>query len=215
MPITILIADDHQLLREGLQVLLDNEDGLEVVGTAGDGREALKLARRLQPDIVIMDIGMPDMNGVTATQRILADYPHVRVLALSAHADEASVRKMLDAGAYGYLLKNCAHEEVVRAIMALSNKQRYLSPAVTETVLDAYRDRDAFGAAGQGARLSSREREVLQLVAEGKTSNQIAQTLFLSVKTIESHRKHIMEKLGLRTVAELTKYAVRAGLTHL
>ncbi len=219
MPVTVLIVDDHDILRAGLRALLEQQ-GVEVVGEAGDGRVAVQMARQLAPSVVIMDISMPDMNGIDATSRILASLPETRILALSMHNDRRFVAQMLDAGAAGYLLKDCALEELAFAVRTVSEGRIYLSPGIAGVVLETYVRRPS-GAAGAGpaagaaAVLSSREREVLQLIAEGRSTAQIAAVLHLSVKTVESHRKKIMDKLELRSVAELTKFAIREGLTDL
>ncbi len=211
----VIIADDHELVRAGLRALLEQQK-VEVVGEAGDGRSALKLVRQLQPDIAIMDVGMPEMNGIDSTRRIVEAVPETRVLALSMHNDRRFVTQMLDAGASGYLLKDCALEELAFAVRALLDGRVYLSPGIAGVVLESYSSRRARGGGRpEAAQLSTREREVLQMIAEGRATADIAGALHLSVKTIESHRKNIMDKLGLRSVAELTKYAIREGLTSL
>jgi len=212
----VLIADDHEILRAGLRSLLQGEPDIEVVGEAADGRSALKLAKQLKPDVIIVDIGMPEMNGIDATRRIVAEVPGVKVLALSMHADRRFVTQMLDVGASGYLLKDCAMEELAFSLKALRENRLYLSPGVAGVVVDSYLKRVAGDAgAGRPGRLSGREREVLQMIAEGQSTAAIAENLSLSVKTIESHRKNIMDKLGIFSVAELTKYAIREGLTSI
>lgn len=212
----VLIADDHEILRAGLRALLLQEEDIEVVGEAADGRTALKLTKQLVPDVVIIDIGMPEMNGIDATRRIVAEVPGVKVLALSMHADRRFVTQMLDVGASGYLLKDCAMEELAFSLKALRENRLYLSPGVAGVVVDSYLKRSAENAAeSRSGRLSGREREVLQLIAEGHSTATIAEQLSLSIKTIESHRKNIMDKLELHSVAELTKYAIREGLTDL
>jgi len=212
----VLIADDHEILRAGLRSLLQGEPDIEVVGEAADGRSALKLAKQLKPDVIIVDIGMPEMNGIDATRRIVAEVPGVKVLALSMHADRRFVTQMLDVGASGYLLKDCAMEELAFSLKALRENRLYLSPGVAGVVVDSYLKRVAGDAgAGRPGRLSGREREVLQMIAEGQSTAAIAENLSLSVKTIESHRKNIMDKLGIFSVVELTKYAIREGLTSI
>ena len=211
---TILIADDHRLLREGLRALLERE-GFQIVGEAENGRAAVKLARQLQPDIVITDIGMPDLNGVDATRQICVEAPRAKVLALSMHTESRFVLGILEAGASGYLLKDSAFEELSVAIQALLKGQMYLSPAIAGLVVERSLARiDSKGRPPQ-AKLSKREQEVLQLIAEGKSTREIAAKLYVSVKTVETHRKQIMDKLGIYTVAELTKYAIREGVTFL
>ena len=211
---TILIADDHRLLREGLRALLER-DGFHVVAEADNGRSAVRLAKQLQPDIVITDIAMPDLNGVEATRQICAESPRSKVLALSMHTESRFVLGILEAGASGYLLKDAAFEELSAAIKAVLKGQTYLSPAIAGVVV-----RQSLGRLGskvklQRAELSKREQEVLQLIAECKSTKEIAATLYVSVKTVETHRKQIMDKLDIHSVAELTKYAVREGVTFL
>lgn len=195
--------------------MLANDAGIEVIGEAENGRRAVELARQLVPDVVVMDISMPDLNGIEATRQIAARAPRTRVLALSMHSDRRFVTDILAAGAAGYLLKDCAFDELCRAVHAVAKKQVYLSPAVAGEVVDAH-VRGGDDAASQPLRdLTSRQLEILQLVAEGRATKQIAARLHVSVKTVETHRQHIMDKLGLHSVAELTKFAVREGLTDL
>ncbi len=218
----ILIADDHQMMRDGLRALLERE-GLTVVGGAATGREALELAEQLRPDLIVMDISMPELNGIDATRRLSSELPETKVLALSMNFDQRYVLAMFAAGAAGYLVKSAASEELVAAVRALEKGQRYVSPSVAWAVLDNIVEAEA--EAGKRSRspaplgapkpLSTREREVLQLLAEGNGSKEIASRLNVAVATVESHRRQIMDKLGLRTIAELTKYAIREGLTSL
>ena len=214
MPETILIADDHRLLREGLRALLERE-GFQVVAEADNGRSAVKLAKQLQPDIVITDIAMPDLNGVEATRQICAEAPRSKVLALSMHTESRFVLGILEAGASGYLLKDAAFEELAVAIKAILKDQIYLSPAITGVVLSQSLSRLGSKRRSQQIELSKREREVLQLIAEGKSTREIAATLYVSVKTVETHRKQIMDKLDIHSIAELTKYAIREGVAFL
>jgi DNA-binding NarL/FixJ family response regulator len=213
MTIRILIADDHRIIREGLRSLLGAEPDLEVVGQAKNGREAIRLARDLSPEVVLLDVSMPDMNGMEATTRILEDLPHVKVIALSMHKDEHFVAGMLLAGASGYLLKDCSVEELAGAVRSVMSGGVHLSPGITPMVIRRYMDHIVEKEVLLRPPLSSRENEVLQLVAEGKTSRGIASALHISTKTVETHRRQIMQKLGVNTVAELTKYAVRTGVT--
>lgn len=215
MSLRIILADDHQLLRQGLRALLEDEADLEVVGEAENGHEAVRLCKQLRPDLVVMDVGMPQLNGMEATRQILADNAAVRVLALSMHSDRRFAAGMLQAGAAGYLLKDAALEELVRAIRTVAAGKTYLSPAITEVVMEDYVQRLGAVEGGAFAVLSAREREVLQALAEGKSTREIAAALHVSVKTIETHRQQIMNKLDIHSVAELTKYAVREGLTSL
>lgn len=209
----VLLCDDHRVLREGLRTLLAQREGVEVVAEASNGREAVALAKSLSPHVVLLDISMPDMNGTEAARLITAECPNTRVIALSVHSDRRYVMGMLRAGASGYLVKSCAFDELTAAIDATCRGESYLSSAVTGVVVDDLRrGHDADSAASP---LTSREREVLQLVAEGESTKEIALRLHVSVKTVENHRAQIMLKLGLHSVAELTKYAVREGITSL
>ncbi|MFQ6038175.1 MAG: response regulator [Candidatus Aminicenantales bacterium] len=213
--VRILLADDHKIIREGLRHLLEKQPDFKVIDEAGDGRETVKKAKALRPDVVIMDIGMPHLNGIDATRQVLATSPGSRVIALSMHSHRRLVAEMLKAGASAYLLKDSASEELGHGSRAALAEKIYLSPDIAETVVREYlthipaKDFSAFSI------LTQREREVLQLIAEGKTTKEIASLLYLSVKTVETHRQNIMDKLELHSVAELTKYAVREGLTSL
>ena len=215
MSYRILLADDHRLMREGLKTLISGEADLEVVGEAEDGRSAVSLALELVPDIVIMDVAMPGLNGIEATRQILKQAPSVRVIALSMHSDRRFVGEMLKVGASGYLLKDGAFDELVRAIRAVLAGQTYLNPRIASIVIEYHVRRPQGESSSAWSVLTSREREVLQLLSEGKTSKLIAAQLHISAKTVESHRRQITDKLGLRSVAELTKYAIREGLTSL
>lgn len=213
MVVKLLLADDHQILREGLRALLAKQPDLVVVGEAEDGRTAVRLARELRPDLVIMDIGMPGLNGIEATRQILAEVPETKVIALSMHSDKRFVTEMLKAGAVGYLLKYCASEELVAAIRTVLSQRLYLSAEIVGVVVEDFVKQTPAPESSAFARLSPREREVLQLLAEGRSTRQIAEDLHVSIKTIEVHRKQIMDKLGLQSLAELVKYAIREGLT--
>ena len=215
MNIKVILADDHQILREGLRALLAKEPDITVVGEAGNGRQSVQLARTLHPDVVVMDVAMPDMNGIDATRQIIGGISGTRVIALSMHSDKRFVKEMLRAGASGYLLKDCAMEELVLAIHAVMAKKVYLSPAISGIVADEFVRRSEDADASPFAALSPREREVLQLLAEGHGAREIAGTIGVSVKTVETHRQHIMDKLDIHSIAELTKCAVREGLTRL
>ena len=215
MKLRVLVTDDHKIIREGLQALIDKQPDMEVVGDAETGREAVKLAKKLTPHVVVMDVSMPDLNGVEATRQILKNQPDVKIVALSMYSDRRFVCEMFKAGAHGYMLKDCAFDELSRAIDAVTNNRRYLSPAIADVVLeDSVQPSDDVNVSAF-SQLTSRQREVLQMLAEGKTTKKIAITCRLSIKTIETHRQHIMDKLDIHTVAELTKYAVREGLTSL
>jgi DNA-binding NarL/FixJ family response regulator len=214
MAIKIVLADDHNIVREGLRTVLNHEPDLEVVGEANDGRTTVRLARELRLQLVIMDISMPDLNGIEATRQILSESPSIKVIALSMHSDRQFILNMLKAGASGYLLKDCALEELIRAIRTVMRNQIYLSPAISGAVVKDLMQGTAPGDSAFTI-LTVREREVLQLLAEGKSTQKIAAALNVSVKTVETHRQQIMRKLEIHTVAELTKYAIRQGLTSL
>ncbi len=215
MGIRIIIADDHQILRQGLRTLLEKEPDMEVVAEAEDGRKTVIMVNELIPHVVIMDVNMPDLNGIEATRQILTDHPDMKVIALSMHADRRFVINMLKAGAHGYLLKDCAFEELAYAIRLVMANKTYLSPGVAEIVVKDYVSRIPSPVQTAFSVLTAREREVLQLMAEGKSTANIAELLHISIKTVETHRQQIMHKLGIRSVAELTKYAIREGLTSL
>ena len=202
-------------MREGLRSLLEKEPDIELVGEAEDGRSTLELANRLKPQVVVMDIRMPDLNGIDATRKLLEKLPSVKVLALSMHTDQRFIEGMLRAGATGYLPKDCASEELVRAIRTVLSNQTYLSPSIADVVRRDYLSQRRGADISVSYVLTEREREVLQLMAEGKNTKEIASRLQVSVKTIETFRQHIMQKLNLYSLAELTKYAIREGLTSL
>jgi DNA-binding NarL/FixJ family response regulator len=206
--IRILLADDHAVVRQGFKMILSEQPDMEIVAEAGNGREAVESAERLKPDIAVMDVAMPELNGIEATRRLSQVAPHTRVLALSMHKDSVYVREILRAGARGYLLKDSPAEELVSAVRAVASGEGYLSPAVSNAVLDDYRKHvtDPIDL------LSSREREVLQMLAEGKTNKEIATVLTLSVYTVDAHRGRIMEKLNVHSINELVRFAVRNGL---
>lgn len=211
----ILLADDHKIMREGLRALLEKQHDIQVIAEAENGLDAVRLTHRLKPDLVIMDIGMPGLNGVEATRQIVAEVPGVKVIALSMHSDRRFVIEMLKVGASGYLLKDSASEELTLAIRAVAANQPYLSPKITDVVIKDYLGALSKTEPTAFTVLTAREREVLQLLAEGKTTKQTASALNVSVKTIETHRQQMMEKLNIRSIAELTKYAIREGLTSL
>jgi DNA-binding NarL/FixJ family response regulator len=215
MSIRILLADDHKITRQGLRSLLDNQPDIEVVAEAEEGRAAVRLMRELAPNVVIMDVSMPDLNGMEATRQIVAEFPNVKVVALSMHKDAQFVIEMLRSGASGYLLKECAFEELERAIRTVAANKTYLSPSISSVGVDDYLHRLSKADFSNSEVLTDREREVLQLLTEGKSTKQIALKLHISNKTVETHRRQIMNKLDIHTVAELTKYAIRKGLTSL
>lgn len=215
MSIRILLADDHKIVREGLRALLENQSGMEVIAEAGDGRTTVQMVQELLPDVVIIDIAMPDMNGIETTRQIIAKAPGVKVVGLSMHSDRRFVMEMLKAGAKGYLLKDCAFEELANAIRSVDANRTYLSPKIADIVIKDYAHLLSKENLSVFSILTAREREVLQLLSEGKTTREIASHLQVSVKTVETYRKQIMDKLNIHSVAELTKYAIREGLTSL
>jgi two-component system response regulator NreC len=215
MSIRILIADDHGIVREGLHSLIGKQPDMEIVGEADDGRKALDLALELEPDIVIMDISMPNLNGVDATRQIVREHPKIKVIALSMHSSSMFVADMIKAGASGYMLKDCLFNELAEAIRIVHEGGAYLSPDVVSLVVGDYMNRLS-GAGGLPLEsLSEREREVLQLIGEGKNTKQIAQELHVSTKAIEANRRKIMEKLHSQSVADLVRWAILGGLTSL
>jgi DNA-binding NarL/FixJ family response regulator len=213
--VKILLADDHKILRDGLRMILEQRPGFQIVAEAADGQAAVAAVATTQPDVVVMDMTMPGLNGLEATRRIVADHPQVKVVGLSMHADRRHVVAMLAAGASGYLLKSATADELVQAIEGVCTGRTCLGLDVAAVLVDAVREAAPALGGEPGGELSSREREVLQLLAEGRTSKEIAVRLDIAVNTVETHRRQIMTKLNLRTIAELTKYAVREGLTPL
>ncbi len=209
----ILIADDHGVMREGLKVLIDSQPGMEVVGQAENGQQVIQLAEQLSPDVILMDIAMPDLNGVEAARFILKANPDIRIIALSVHFDKHFVTEMLKAGASGYVLKSCLFDEVLRAIQTVGAGGHYLSPRITDVVLDDYVQYVTEAEKSTEGHLTERERQMVQLLAEGKSTKEIALNLHVSPKTVDSNRRQIMNKLGIFSIAELTKYAIREGLT--
>jgi len=211
----ILIADDHGIVREGLKALLDKQSGMEVVGEAEDGQSAVAMAEQLSPDLLVMDMSMPNLNGIEATRQILEHSPGTRVIILSMHSEKDIVKEALEAGVSAYVLKSHLFDEMLRALEAVAKGERYLSPRITDVVIDGYLGESAGGASSGTPKLTGRERQIVQLVAEGKTVKEIARVLHISPKTADTNRRHVMNKLGISSVAELTKYAIREGLTSL
>jgi DNA-binding NarL/FixJ family response regulator len=209
----ILIADDHGVMREGMKVLIENQPDMEVVGEAEDGLMVTQLAKELSPDIIIMDISMPNLNGVEATRLILEENPDIRVIALSVHLDKHFVTQMLKAGASGYVLKSCLFDEVLRALRTVNRNEHYLSPKITDVVLDDYIHYMAIYNKSAEDHLTARERQIVQMLTEGKSTKLIASRLHISPKTSDANRRRIMNKLGISSLAELTKYAIRKGIT--
>lgn len=214
MKVRMILADDHAMLREGLKALIVKEGDLVVVGEADNGKGTVELARETGAHVVVMDVAMPDLNGIEATRKILKTNPRIKVVALSGHANREFVREMLKAGASAYVLKSRAYEELVRAVREVMKGKKYLSPDIARGVVDEYVEMSSSPRANPAfVVLTDREREALQLIAEGKSTKEVAGQLDVSVKTIETHRRNIMEKLNLHSVADLTKYAIREGIT--
>jgi DNA-binding NarL/FixJ family response regulator len=213
--LNVLIADDHRIFRQGLRALLEKEHDLRVVAEADNGRDAIEAIENNSLDLAIMDVAMPGLNGIEATRKILSQKPGLRVIGLSMHTDRRFVSEMLKAGAVGFVSKDSAFEELVQAIRTVLSGKVYLSPVAAGVVVDDYLRRSGPGETTAFSALTAREREVLQLMAEGRNTKQIAMDLHVSIKTVETHRRQVMEKLELFSVAELTKYAIREGLTTL
>lgn len=214
MSIKILIADDHQLFREGLVNLLSDNSDIEVIGEVEDGEEAIEQAKKLRPNVLIMDIGMPVINGIEATGILKKEIPDLKVIGLTMHAEKHYVKGMLEAGASGYLFKNCAYDELILAIKTVNSGNKYLNSEITDVLIHEYIGKQDNVEAVDPI-LSEREYEVLKLMAEGKTSNEIAEQLFVSVKTVGTHKQHIYEKLNLSSTADLVKYAIKKGIISL
>jgi len=213
--IKVVLTDDHMIIRDGLRALLERQPDMEVVAEADNGRTALKHVKELSPDVVIMDIGMRELNGIDATRQIVKMSPGVKVLALSMYSDKRFVKEMLKAGASGYMLKDSAFTELIDAIRVIVGSKIYISPGVASIVLEDYLEDSTQRESSIRSLLTSREIEVLQLLAEGKSTKQIALSLSLSIKTIESRRARIMQKIGIDNIADLTKYAIREGIVSL
>ena len=211
----IILADDHLIVREGLKNIVEHDLNMNVVAQASDGRTAVELVREHRPDIVIMDIGMPGLNGIEATRTIKQEFPSIKVIALSMYTERNIVADMLSAGASAYLLKDSAPDELEHAIGCVLKNKKYISPNIAGVVVDDYIHNLGENKNKMIAELTHKEREVLQLLAEGKTIRDIAGIMFVSITTIETHKQHIMEKLNLHSIAELTKYAIREGITSL
>lgn len=214
MSTKVLIADDHQLFREGLVNLLSSAPDVEVIGEAEDGRDATEKAKKLKPDVLLIDIGMPNMNGIEATRILKKEMPDLKIIAVSMHSDRQFVKGILEAGADGYLLKNCTYRQLIDAIQSVKSGKKYLSDDITEMIIKGYLDPAETASEGY-AELSEREMEILKLYAEGQSTREISEKLFISVKTVGTHKQHILEKLGLKTNADLVKYAIKEGLIQL
>lgn len=211
----VLIVDDHRIIRDGLRILIEQEPDLEVVAEAENGRQAIILAKKFSPHVIIMDVAMPDMNGIDATLRIKESVPGVKIIALSMYSDSRHVLGMLEAGAAAYLLKDAAFTELAAAVQQVVNGHIYLSPQITDIVVEGYLHKTTGDASAEQMRLTRREREILQVLAEGMTTKEIASHLAISIKTVETHRRNMMEKLNIWSVAGLTKYAVKEGIIAL
>jgi len=215
MAIKIILADDHALIRDGLRMMIDRETDFEITGQASNGREIVDMIKKRAPDIVIMDISMPELNGIEATRQIKEINENIKIIALSVHSEVSFVRQMLKAGASGYLVKHSEFKELVQAIRTVADGQLYLSPRVSGQVIGDYLSSSSSNDSAIFTKLSDREREILQMLAEGDNKHEIAETLHLSVKTIESHRQNIMNKLNIDRFPDLIRYAIREGITEL
>jgi len=209
--IRVLLVEDHTVVRQGLRRILELDPEVEIVGEVGDGRVALEAAQRLRPAVAIVDISLPELNGIEVTRQLAKSAPDIKVLILSMHADDAYIRQSLRAGAKGYLLKDADDQDLLKAVAALHAGGSYFSPAVSKVVLEGYLH-DGAKVDDEIAALSARERQVLQLIAEGKSNKEVAQALDIAVSTVESHRKHLMEKLDLHNTADMVRFAVRKGV---
>jgi len=215
MATKVLFVDDHEIFHDCVKALFDQQQDMEILAVAADGRAAVRMAKELSPDVVVMDISMPLLNGIDATRHIVSENPDAKVIALSMHSERKVILEILQAGAKGYVLKGSAFSELIMAIHSVAAGKIYLSPSIASVVLDDYLALTERRRSSGGNSLSSREREVLQLLAEGKSARQVAEILNLSVKTVETHRSQIMNKLDIHSLPELTKYAIREGLTSL
>jgi DNA-binding NarL/FixJ family response regulator len=216
MSTKIMIVDDHGVVRDGLQLLLEQDEDMEIVAQAPDGRQAVKMAAKVFPDVILMDVSMPGLNGIEATAQIIKENPQIKVLALSAHSNKRFVTDILKSGAHGYLLKDCITDELFRAIDAVKNGERYLCSKVAGVIIDNYIDGQGQGAGRASINsLTAKERELLQLLVEGLCTKEIARMLHLSIKTVDGRRRDIMNKLEMNSLAELTKFAIREGVTNL
>jgi DNA-binding NarL/FixJ family response regulator len=209
--IKIVLVDDHKLLRDGLRNIIDQKTNMQIIGEASDGREAIKMASKLIPDVIVMDVAMPGLNGVEAAKQIHKNLPQIKIIGLSMHSGKQFIQGMFKAGAFGYLLKDGDADELITAITTVVKNKRYLSKDINQEYLTLIKKGETI----EKAQLSSREKEVLQLIAEGKSSKEIGEILFLSPKTVDVHRNNIMKKIELYTIPELTKYAIKKGLTSL
>ena len=216
MSTKILIVDDHGMVREGLHLLFEQQNDMEVIGEASDGRQAVEMACKLKPDIVLMDITMPNLNGIDAAKKIIDEYPNIKVIALSAHCNKGFIADMLRAGAAGYLLKDCMADELIRAIRTVMAGEQYLSSKVAKIVITEYiTDCQPHSGIPLTNKLTTKERELIQLLAENRSNKEAARLLHVSIKTVDARRRVAMDKLGITGIADLTKFAIREGLTTL
>lgn len=214
MSIKVIVADYHHLFREGLVNLLTDSDESEVVAQAENGKEAIDAVRKYKPDVVLMDVGMPIIDGIKATEILTKEILDIKIIAISMHSEKHYIKGMLEAGAYGYLLKSCTYDQLLNAINTVYSGKKYIDEEVTEVIILDYLGK-VEDAPGKGNKLSKREREVLKLIAEGKSSREISEDLFVSVKTVGTHKQNILEKLELKTTTDLVKYALKNGIIHL
>lgn len=214
MKIRIVVADDHQLFREGLVNLLESDEEIEVIGEAENGAEAIAKVQELKPDILLTDIAMPEMNGMEATRQLKKKMPEIKIIAVSMHSDKQFVKGMLEAGTDAYLLKNCTHQQLLDAVHSVYNGKKYLSEEITELVISGYLDGSG-NSDDSYAELSEREKEIFILLAEGVSTREIGERLFISVKTVGTHKQNILEKLGLKNNSDIVKYALKKGLIQL
>ena len=214
MSIKVIVADDHQLFREGLVNMLSDSSEIEIVAQAENGKDAIAKANKFYPDVVLMDIGMPVMNGVEATAHLMKHYPDIKIIALSMHADKHYIKGMLEAGAFGYLFKNCSYHQLIEAINTVYSGKKYLSDEITEVLIHDYLGKEK-KAPEVDTKLTKRESEILKLLAEGKAIREISELLFVSIKTVGTHKQHILEKLNLKTTTDLVKYSLKKGIISL
>ncbi|MFA5328891.1 MAG: response regulator transcription factor [Prolixibacteraceae bacterium] len=214
MTIKVILADDHQLFREGLANLLADFPEIEVIAQAVNGKDAIDKAKQLNPDVVIMDINMPDLDGVEATAQLLKEKPGIKVIGLSMHVDKPYIKGMLEAGSSGYLFKNCSYDELIKAIQTVYSGKKYLSEKITEILIQEYLNKEEIGPS-TSSDLTDRESEILKLIAEGISVSDISNQLFVSIKTINTHKQHILEKLNLKTTTDIVKYALKKGIISL
>ena len=211
MKIKVLIVDDHKIVRNGLKTLLENNSNIEIIGEGENGRIAIELAQKLKPNVIIMDIAMPELNGIDASEQILKNNPDIKIIILSMHSDKTYIAKAFKVGVLGFLLKDCDIDEIINAIKTVSNHKHYLSPMINDKIIEDYKDLLLQNDKKEN-NLSTREKEVLQLISEGNTTKEIAKIMNISIKTVESHRQQIMDKLQIRSIAGLTRYAIKEGI---